>query len=526
MAKYFPALFCLVFGFGNSAALRAQGWAPTNLRVNILNPKQKVGGSAECVVQLTNSDWAPVAAKKNMVLLLETVLPTGTIKKSETTVKAGETFVKIPIPVTEPGVFEVRASQRELISSGDYFLGSESKARPTPVPVPSASPSPTATASPSPVSLEEPVSIHPQKFMAANALTVEKSVEFIPHPAVGRTLALVDGGNSGATMAIPQPVSQMASASPIDITSNSSSHPVHPKIHVELRYNPTGPLPANKKDQFTITAICQDEELDQDIALQLWADNGNLEPETVIIPKDRRFARCNLRSDFARSVWVSQISPANIELTPAHGLNLQFVEPITRLKVKPNPSSISLLETSSISVFFEDDTLRRTTTDVKRHVSLSVNAGGYLEPADLDVEAHKPEGKFNFLPTSIGAVTINASSDQLPENEAVITVTWPVLLLILSGLGGAIGGLLKFINARKKAWTDIVIGPVIGFVFYWALVFGLLRVSPALSHAVLLNPLVVLPVAILGGWTGVKLLDKILQTVLVLRNATRKPRSP
>ena len=79
-------------------------------------------------------------------------------------------------------------------------------------------------------------------------------------------------------------------------------------------------------------------------------------------------------------------------------------------------------------------------------------------------------------------------------------------MLLLSALGGCIGGLIAFLTARAR-WWRIIIGLVTGFVLYWAFLVGVFH---TLARGFVLNPLSTIALSILGGWLGTAAFTRIL----------------
>jgi hypothetical protein len=113
-------------------------------------------------------------------------------------------------------------------------------------------------------------------------------------------------------------------------------------------------------------------------------------------------------------------------------------------------------------------------------------------------------GRASFLPSWMGAVTIYGHSPGMLDQQTEIRVNLPVLLLIVSAVGGLAGGLLAYlVHHRERPWR-LFLGLVSGFVLYWMLLFfGLVELMP---RAVALNPVTTLAVSILGGWAGADVL--------------------
>ena len=127
---------------------------------------------------------------------------------------------------------------------------------------------------------------------------------------------------------------------------------------------------------------------------------------------------------------------------------------------------------------------------------------------ELTIEPGKFEARTTFLPTWRGKVDISASTPNLPITTFPLTVTLPVLTLVLTAVGGLAGGLIAFWTGKDSKWWRIAIGFITGFVLYWAFVFGVLTVLP---RAAVLNPLSAFVLSTLGGWLGTEVFTQILK---------------
>jgi len=105
---------------------------------------------------------------------------------------------------------------------------------------------------------------------------------------------------------------------------------------------------------------------------------------------------------------------------------------------------------------------------------------------------------------------ISASTPNLLTRTAEIDVLPPWLLLGLSALGGIAGAWLAVRERHMKRWR-IPAGALTGFLFYWAVLFGLLPVLPRMT---ILNPLSAAAISALGGWGGSEVLRVLWKRIV------------
>jgi hypothetical protein len=198
------------------------------------------------------------------------------------------------------------------------------------------------------------------------------------------------------------------------------------------------------------------------------------------------------------------------ELPGDKKLQIPFAPPITRLELKASPPNITLADKAELIVRLLGSDNSPVSTDDQRLISLAIESGrGEIEAKQpLAIEPGKFEGRTTFLPTWRGEVMISASTPNLPTDTFPLEVTLPVLLLILSALGGLAGGVIAFWVGKDSKWWRIAIGLIAGFVLYWAFIFGVLTVLP---RAAVLNPLSAFALSTLGGWLGTEAFTQILK---------------
>lgn len=285
-----------------------------------------------------------------------------------------------------------------------------------------------------------------------------------------------------------------------------------------LRYSPQRTLLADGKDQATIQAFVLDSEdsLAQDIRVVLFNSGGTLSQQALIIPAGQDVGSVTLTSANVQTITVEYINaapPAQVQGDTR--FQIPFGPAITQLGVDASPPQITLVEKSELIIKLLDSEGKPVATDVPRKVSFTIESGsGDIETKELTIAAGGYEGRTSFRPTWRGKVNISAATPNLQTAAVIVTVTLPVLVLVLSAIGAGLGGVIAYWREQNSNWWRIVTGLVTGFVFYWAFVFGVL---PLLSREIVLNPLSALALSVIGGWLGTEVFNMILKKLGLIK---------
>jgi hypothetical protein len=286
-----------------------------------------------------------------------------------------------------------------------------------------------------------------------------------------------------------------------------------PKPLLTLRYSPQRRFLADGKDRATIQAFLlnADEIMAEDIRVRLFNSAGKMEPQLLEILKGQDVGTTTLAANEVGIVTVEYVSATPpTELQGEKKLQIPFAPPITRLEFKASPPIITLVDKTELVLRLLDENAKPFPTDESRLISLTLEVGrGEIEKREITITPNMFEGRTTFSPTWRGQVDISASTPNLPTiHIEKLTVSLPTLLLILSALGGLIGGVIAFWVSKGSKWWRILIGLIAGFVLYWAFIFGVLTVLP---RAAVLNPLSAFILSTLGGWLGTEVFTQILK---------------
>ena len=266
-------------------------------------------------------------------------------------------------------------------------------------------------------------------------------------------------------------------------------------------------------DAATIYALLPPSQLAPwDMYVYLASSNGPLSP--ILIPKGENIGETRLVAGQPAKVTINYLSSipwAN----RVSGLPIQiaFGSPVAALSVRVTPPQVSLFQTAEVIVNLEKAKDVTVTTDETRPVGVRVESGsGELEKTDLQIKGKSDHTSTQFVPTRPGTITLTAWSPNLPSNQTSVEVSPPTLILILCAAGGLLGGLLAYWDKRAERKRRILVGLVTGFVFYWALLFGVVQL-PHFPHAFVLNPGSVVILSLLGGLGGTKAITWVLKKV-------------
>lgn len=284
------------------------------------------------------------------------------------------------------------------------------------------------------------------------------------------------------------------------------------KPQVELRVAPQRKLLADGKDSATVYGLLSGDNAIacKDIKLRLINSDGVMQPAEVLIPKGEFSGTTQLVSEHPGEVVVEYLGavPA-VKLVGDERLSVLFGAPITKMEIKVSPPKISLLEESELVVRLMGSDGVPLETDEARDVLLTIEQGGGLLSAhEFIIPAGSAEGRTTFNPTEVGEVILAAATPNLVSVQVPLRVTWPIVLLIASALGGLVGGLLAFAMEKDAKWWRSAIGLITGFVLYWSVIF--LGID-ALAGSVAINPLSAFVISVLGGWLGTKVFAPLLK---------------
>ena len=440
----------------NAVADAAAG--PVKLAVEVSSHSQRQGEKIVVRVGLLSAANQPAQAPKAFSILLQARQASGQVEALQTVaLQAGQSFNSVAVALPGSGLVYVWAKNAELLPGGAFVRvrAAESSARPSP------DSAPTAPSAPAP----------PPSKPGAVAVT--------------------------RAPARPSPLPEA---------------PARPRLlpQITLRYSPDRQFLADGKDAVSIEAflIGSEEAVRSDIHLNVYDSSNTMKPAPLTIRAGEPAGQSELTSSAPGTVTVEFLGsnpPAAFE--GDRKLSIKFVPPITQISLVPSPPQISLVDRAELIVTLTDDQHRPLATSAPRQVALSIASGkGQIERRELQVPAGHFECRTGFVPQWPGQVTISASTPNFLTVSTPMEVSVPATLLLCSGVGGMVGGMLSQRTRRKSDRWRILIGLATGFLFYWACVFLGLTV---VKREVVLNPLSALALSAIGGWMQTKVFNMV-----------------
>jgi len=495
-----PASIAAALAGGSSSPATAQDRLPVKLEIVASAHAVKVGDGVTLNIILRGADNGPAAAPKELGVQVEVNTPAGSLALPNVVIAAGQSAAQVQFQVTAPGMWAVRARNKELLEGGTVIyakpagLHSELNGG-------DAVPRPADTAPPAPAS-STVVALSEEQ--AAQTRGID---ELMPTPTT-------PSGAAGTDVAVASPTATTGA----------------PAAAVVLATSPDRRLLADNQDAATIYAFLRNGAAERDVRIQLVASLGTISPNPLVIRKGEFSGQATLVADRVGQARIRYVTEQP-EVTVEGGADLQvdFAPPITQLQLRASPPVVSLLDTPQIVVELQDAAGRAVATDEPRRISLYLEKGnGEIDPVELEVSKGQATGRAGFSPWWMGTTTVAAVTPAILAKSTTLRVMLPTLLIALTAAGGLIGGVMAFWTKRTR-WWRVVIGLFTGFILYWAMIFGLLQSVP---RAAALNPLSAFAVAIIGGYIGPQLLEVMARKFGIgatgpapaIRNTHRQPK--
>ncbi|HXX41549.1 MAG TPA: hypothetical protein VEI58_04710 [Chthoniobacterales bacterium] len=455
-------------------------------------------------VELRNPNNQPVPAPGPIEIELQVKAGNGPAEKSKLTIQQGGTSATIDLPVKEPGIVEVTATNPRLFEGGTLVEVQKAEVQSIAKP-----PSRPAAGVSLEGTLSEPTvpgTAAPLNFARrAYARSIEKNS---PVPNASPTNEQTPSREPALAAARATPAPSFAAAAVVPAEGPSSATNWKPVF--KLGYYPKQKFRAG--DSAMVWASLQgDEGAPDDLDVTLMSDAGPLIPSAIKIPKGEHMGQGKLIATYVGkvNVWFDSSKPSGS--APDSMFAIDFGPPIWALNVVPTVTSVNLFDSTDVEVELLNSQGEPVSTDVDRQASLSFEKGsGALELNPVTIPAKASTVRTKFIPTSPGMVQLRVVSDGLPAATVPVSVTVPYLLILLCAVGSALGGLVAFWTESSASWHRIVIGLITGFVLYWAFLFGVLHVT-SFAHAYIVNPFSAVILPFFGGWGGTKVITLLLK---------------
>ena len=484
---------------------------PAKIEVTNTSINPVKGESITIHIKLLDAENRPAVANKDFEIEIEGHSQNGTVERSKTLVKAGETGQTMQLALKDAGVTELTASNKQLAQGGTVLNVRASGSRATPPPSMAATPS--ATAEPNVRSMLG-VGLN----VGSSGLNAkEKPTPAPQHPGAEATRHAYRARPASelpeVAMAGPPPPLPREEPSPVTATPSPSTQGSAWTPNIKLNYYPKRALRADEKDAATIYAyLPPDDPAHDDMLIYLSSDIGPPNPAPLKIPKGGTMGQATLVTGHPAAIqlWYQWSTPA--AKAPDPPLTIKFSPPVWALRIVPSSPRIGLFESTEIGIELVDSHGISVPADEERPVYLSIGSGtGQLEKGAVKFDSGSGRVASKFIPTWPGAVRLVATTPYLQDASTTFTVATPFWLLLFCALGGALGGLVAFWTEKPAAsWQRIPIGLITGFVLYWAFLFGVVSLS-SFPHGFLLNPFPAAILSLIGGWIGTKVFTILLK---------------
>jgi len=440
---------------------------PVGVDITPLAQGKRVGDDVPVEVGLRDGEGRPVTAKKDTPVHVQWTEPSG--KKSETVVQipAGASSKTTNIKSTEPGAVKVTAKHAddELLGTSNYILivpsspaskaGSRRKSRRT-----NGAETPTR---PKPIS-----EVHGARIVLAAFLQTESISTRATAPTRPQILLKVSGENDAQ-----------------GIRADG-------KTYARIQVFWMGQRPPASNVQVWLT----------------WS-NGDLMSNPIVIRKGTISGEAHWTSTspiLDAHVAVVETNPAHVDFVGPKTATVRFAEPILGIDFANPPEEISIVDTTTLTARFYDPAGFPISTGTQRHFRFTSNSPVLLlKPQEDDIPPGRSEFSTLLLPTSLGTSRIEASIAGYKPVMHSVKVSGTATVL-LSLIGGVLGGVLAYLNSQGKLWARILSGIIVALVASWAYVFvGL----PHTDERILHTQVSVMFVSVLAAFAGVKVLGVI-----------------
>ena len=217
-------------------------------------------------------------------------------------------------------------------------------------------------------------------------------------------------------------------------------------------------------------------------------------------------ARWTAQAAVEGTLSIAAISPVHPTKAESAPIKVRFVQPVKDFKMT-GPPVLSLIDIGELTAYFEDFNGRVINPGLAQTVSFSPDSAliavdplqRQLQPGDVDVRTTLTPKAFS------GIATIRASTLGFEPQTYTVRITW-LGVILWCVVGGMLGGFMRFLRSRGTLWKRLIVGLVVGTLGVLLYVYGFL---PATSSRVLHNLIAVPVAALLAGWLGLELLDKV-----------------
>jgi hypothetical protein len=268
--------------------------------------------------------------------------------------------------------------------------------------------------------------------------------------------------------------------------------PPAPKLNLALAVVPEHVHPANASWRaiVLVTAVDANEQpigVSADTPIHLATDVGEVMPTAATIARGHARTTEAIQVTSTKpghaTVWAWDDSGAFTRAT----FNDDDATP-AQLSVKAVPArTLNDGRTAiHVSVFLQDDTATATKAAVDTAIKLTSSIGT-VTPSVVSIAKGQFVGEATLTSATAGGAEITATAAGMRPGTASVAFVFPTMLVIVAGLGGLIGSLVRSTDLSfTGAWWhhlggSVVIGAVLGLLFYLLAMFGIIASIPKLA---------------------------------------------
>jgi hypothetical protein len=477
--------FATTILFVAASPVAAQTAALPAAKVDVAVKTSSEAAKTPVVVELVlkNVDGVPVNAKADTTIKLQVSKNTGDDKgpaaQVEAVIKAGHSSNRVEWMPPSAGIFRVNARQAEdrVLDGSAVFL---------------VTPPAQETKAATPAEESKPA-------------RREKTKRARTSQGHGARHGFVWSGQRGACQTGPA----AARATEARVRPHASSPQA--ELHVSVLGRDLDGIFADGKEAARINVIYfapDGSAAPRPITIWFAWQGGEVKPQPLVIQAGKTTAEAE---------WTSHApvkGSLKLSVSPKHdvifdtGSTVSFVQPAARLAFSNPPDSLNFVEVATLNVMFLDANGSAMRNQTERFLAFAVGDTIVVPKPD---KVPMPVGAIQ-APTELspnrfwGESTIEAFTDGYPPATHKIRVTW-LGGLLLALIGGALGGLMRYVRSGGRVYVRVAVGVVMGTLAVLGFVAGIVH-GPVPFPDLAKHSLLSVPVAaLLGGWLGLALLD-------------------
>jgi hypothetical protein len=257
------------------------------------------------------------------------------------------------------------------------------------------------------------------------------------------------------------------------------------KVEIYVEPNPVLAMQGKWAAQITLVLLTASgtlAEADRDLAFSLFCDVGKLNKRQVVI-------RAGDDSTLGQEISLTSETPGKdllrvqSRLQPASREVVYKESAPTRLHMDAHPKEqiSDGLTPVVVTVTLEDAEGHVAAAD-ERDVKIVLTPSlGTMQPAQVIIPKGDFSSRASLTSSRPGDVTITAQAVGFNSAEATAKFLLPWNMVVLAGLGGLLGGIVYTLFKHKSIawkgmWPNLLIGIIVGMIFYGLALFGVASV--------------------------------------------------